>query len=252
MKLIFLINIISSIFYIYNKNIILPFKRVSFEKFTGINSIDNYINYDIYTDIYMGTPPQKVTHFIKPHESVFLFKKEGILYNIKKFNSSITRIEKDFLSLYYSDKSSSYHSSSSFSDNFTFSILNSKKTVQIKDLKFTIFLNNRKEKEKYGSIGLFTMANTGTLFSDWHSFINQLKYRKIIDEKVFSVIYENNDIFDKSAKLGTIVIGEYSHQYNEKLEMKDEIKIYSNSPTQWSILIKLYPLFHSEAKFSCL
>ena len=62
----------------------MPFNRVSFEAFIGQKLIDDYINYDIYTDILMGTPPQKVTHFIEPNESIFQFKRRTLQYNDKK------------------------------------------------------------------------------------------------------------------------------------------------------------------------
>ena len=94
MNIVFLINLIVSLFYINGKSIILSFNRVTIEESLGKKSINDYISYDIYTNLYMGTPPQKVTHFIQPHESVFQFKKQELLYNIKKFDNSITQIEK--------------------------------------------------------------------------------------------------------------------------------------------------------------
>ena len=88
MNIIFFIYFIYSFFFIYNKNIILPFKRVLLEAFSGNKTINDYINYDLYTDLYMGTPPQKVTHFIEPDENIFQFKRQGFQYNKNKFNSS--------------------------------------------------------------------------------------------------------------------------------------------------------------------
>ena len=78
MNIIFLINLIVSLFYINGKNIILSFNRVTIEESIGKKSINDYISYDIYTNLYMGTQ----------------FKKQELLYNIKKFDNSITQIEK--------------------------------------------------------------------------------------------------------------------------------------------------------------
>ena len=247
------INILFSIILINSKNIILPFKRVSFEKFIGEKTVNDYISYNIYTDIYMGTPPQKVTHFIEPHESLFQFKKQDLEYNIKKFNNSICKIEKKLFSLYNSDNSSSYHYKEYFSDNFLFESYDSNKKVEVKDLKFTIFLNNRKDKEKYGRIGLFTQANDNGnfLFNDMHSFIFQLKNKKIIDENVFSFIYDNNnnDIFDNNKKCEKIIIGESPHKYNKNININGEEKIYSNSPSSWSFLINEIKFTYNNESF---
>ena len=103
---------------INSKNIILNINRVSFQDFIGEKKIDDFINYDIYTEVKVGTPPQKVTHFIIPNDRIFQFKKIEINYNNNKFNTSITKFfEKKFF-LFNSDKSSTY--TGSFSDNFIF------------------------------------------------------------------------------------------------------------------------------------
>ena len=188
----------------------------------------------------MGTPPQKVTHFIEPHENIFQFKRQGFQYNQNKFNSSfIIQIEKEFFSLYYPNISLSYVGGNYFSDNYTLNTYKNNTTINIKDLQFTIYVYNRKDVEKYGRIGLFKMPNPGGLFTEMHSFSNQLYYRKIIDKKVFSFIYENNDndFFNNIEKLETIVVGENSYQYNSKLNKSDIVNINSNSNTQWTMQI---------------
>ena len=233
----FIINIFFSIFLINSKNIILPIKRISFEKFIGKKAIDDYINYSIYTDIYVGTPPQKVTHFIEPNDSVFQFKKLSLQYNINKFNNSVNIIEDEEFSLFYSEKSSTYVGY--YSDNFIFNTRhNTDKTIEVKDLQFTIYLNNRMETLKYGIIGLFTMISPSSIFKELYSFINQLKTKEIIDDYVFSFIYNNNDnYFGDTNELGEILIGEYSHIYDEKTCAKnEEVKIYSASSSHWSLM----------------
>ena len=239
MNIIILFIIIVLIFYIYGKNVILNFQRLTFGKLTGRSTINDYISYDLYTYLYMGNPQQKVFHFIEPHESVFQFKKQEISYNIKKFNNSIIDSQKDIITYFYPENSISYNKKDYFSENYLFNIYNSTDTIEAKDLKFTIYLNNRNDKEINGRIGLFTMKyeNSNSYFSDKTSFIQQLKEKEIIDKNVFSFIYENNENIFNNKKEEKIIIGEYSYKFNSKINTNEEEKIYSYSPTSWSFLI---------------
>ena len=224
---------IISLFLIKSKNIILPFNRVSFEVFIGQKLIDDYINYDIYTDILMGTPHQKVTHFIEPNDSIFQFKRRSLQYNDKKFNSSIVQFESNIFSSFNSEESSTY--TGYYSETFLFNSFNSKSEIEVPDLNFTIYLNNRIDTEKYGIIGLFTMIKPSSMFGELYSFVYQLKLKGIINDYVYSILYENNnEYFDANIKLGTLYIGEYSNSYNEKISKDEEIKIYSASTSHWS------------------
>ena len=57
--------ILENIFFFFScKNIILPFNKITIENFSGIKSIEDLISYNIYSNVSMGTPPQKVAHFI--------------------------------------------------------------------------------------------------------------------------------------------------------------------------------------------
>ena len=232
-------KLIFTLFLINCKNIILPIKRVSFEKFIGKKTIDDYINYSIYTELYVGTPPQKVTHFIEPNDSIFQFKKISLQYNTNKFNNSIYIIENEVFYLFHTEKSSSYNGY--YSDTFFFNNYNNK-TIEVPNLNFTIYYNNRIGIEKYGIIGLFTMISKSSLFDELYSFINQLKAKEIIDDYIFSFIYKSNkdeDYFGNSNELGTILIGEHPlpYIYDEKIYKKnDEIKVYSASSSRWSLI----------------
>ena len=72
-----IIIIINHISFFYSKNIILPFNKLTFENFTGLKTINDLINYNIYTNISVGTPPQTVAHFIDPTNYGFQFKKNS-------------------------------------------------------------------------------------------------------------------------------------------------------------------------------
>ena len=140
--------------FINSKSIKLKIIKVTFEYLLDENKIDDFINYDIYTEIKVGTPLQKVTHFIIPNDRIFQFKNLEINYNINKFNNSISKFLNIQLFSFDSDKSSSYHGS--FSDNFIFDINDKEEKIEVKNLNFTIYYNNRNNIKKYGIIGLQT------------------------------------------------------------------------------------------------
>ena len=218
------------------KNIILNINRISFENFIGENKVDDFINYDIYTEIEVGTPPQKVTHFIEPNDKIFQFKKIDIHYNNNKFNNSVSKFFENRLSLFNSSKSSSYIGS--FSDNFIF-INNDMQNIDVKNLNFTIYYNNRNNEDKFGIIGLHTFGeNPGSIyFQELYSFINQLKNLDIISDYSFCFLYDKEESFESGINLGKIIIGENPMKSNnDNINDKDEeIKIYSSSNDIWSI-----------------
>ena len=252
MNIIFWINIIASIFYTHGKNIVLNFQRLTFDKLTGKSSIIDYISYDIYTYLYMGTPLQKVFHYIQPHEGVYQFKKQDIKYNNNKFRDSIIDSQKNIINYFNPENSLSYNVSESFSENFLFNIYNSTNTIEVKDLKFTIYLNNRNDKEINGRIGLFTLDSDYdyySYFNDRTSFIIQLNDKGIIDKKVFSFIYDNNADCFNSSKEEKIIIGEYSYNHSQKININEQEKIYSYTNKHWSFLINEIKFNYSNNSF---
>ena len=73
------------------------------------------------------------------------------------------------------------------------------------------------------------------MFGELYSFVYQLKLKGIINDYIYSIIYENNnEFFYGNIKLGTIFFGEYSYSHNEKISKDEEIKIYSISTSHWS------------------
>ena len=226
--------------FINSKIIILKINKVSFQDIVGENKIDDFINYDIYTEIKVGTPPQKVTHFIVPNDKIFQFKNLDINYNTHKFNNSIKQFLDNQLFLFNSYKSTSYKGS--FSDNFIFDINDKEEKIEVKNLNFTIYYNNRNNDKKYGIIGFQTMYESDEIkiefiFKELYSFISQLKKLNIITDYSFFFKYNDNNIFESSISLGKIIIGEYPHQLkeNKNYNKDEEIKIYSSSNSFWSL-----------------
>ena len=145
------------IFFLYKcKNIILSFNKISIEDYNGRKTIDDYINYNIYTNMLMGTPMQNVSHFILQGEYYFNFKKRSLSYNYIK--SSIF-LNKENLSNFWFDNEKSSTSIISddeevFSDIYYFDTLN-KTIIKVENLRHNTDLKDSKELYKCGIIGLY-------------------------------------------------------------------------------------------------
>ena len=225
---------------IYSKNIILNINKVSFEDYIGQKLIDDYINYDIFTEIKAGTPPQKVTHFINGNDKIFQFKKIEIMYNTNKFNRSVIKFIDSQFYLFNSSLSSTYKGS--FSDNFIFETNGENNFIEVKNLNFTIYYNNRETEVKYGIIGLLSLYenDNNSFFNELYAFVSQLKKRNIISEYIFFFVYdEEKSLFQSNKNIGKIIIGEYPHEFYNNINIfnkDDMINIYSSSSSSWSML----------------
>ena len=175
-----------------------------------------------------------------PNDKIFQFKNLDINYNTHKFNNSIKQFLDNQLFLFDSYKSTSFKCS--FSDNFIFVINEKEEKIEVNNLNFTIYYNNRNDDKKFGIIGLQTMYESDEIkneytFKELYSFISQLKKLNIITEYSFFFKYNDNNIFESSISLGKIIIGEYPHQLkeNKNYNKDEEIKIYSASNSFWSL-----------------
>ena len=61
--------------YAEQKNIALPFKKLTIEYFEETKSISDFINFNIYSNISMGTPQKNVAHFICMSNRFFYYDK---------------------------------------------------------------------------------------------------------------------------------------------------------------------------------
>jgi len=226
-------------FFLYKgKNIVLPFNKITIENFNGRKSIDDYIDYYLYTNISMGTPPQIVSHFILQSEYYFNFKKKTSLsYNFLKYSQFLN---KENLSNFWFDnnKSSTFiinDKEEVFKDIYYFYTLNNK-IIKVENLSHNIELKEPKYLNKCGIIGLYH-KNKRKYRNNNINLMEELKSKGIINEYSFSILYnsETNILNYHKGNLGKIIIGESPHIYNSsQFKKEDEVIIPEKD---WSILI---------------
>ena len=71
MKILFLFLILIKLF--HSKNILFPFKKLTIEYLNKTKSISDFVHYNIYTNIEMGTPKKSVAHFITRGNVLFFY-----------------------------------------------------------------------------------------------------------------------------------------------------------------------------------
>ena len=106
MLFINILLIINSISFLNSKNIILPFNKLTIGNFNGLKTIDNLINYNLYTNISIGTPPQNIAHFIDPTDYSFHFQKKLLTYGNNKFSPFLRQYE-NLTNFWFQEKKSS-------------------------------------------------------------------------------------------------------------------------------------------------
>ena len=227
-----------NIFFLYkSKNIVLPFNKISIEDYNGRKTIDDYINYYIYTNISMGTPIQIVSHFIFQDEYYFNFKKRQLSYNYIK--SSIF-LNKENLSSFWFDNNKSSTSiinddEEVFSDVYYFDTLNNS-IIKVENLRHNTNLKESKELYKCGLIGLYH-KNYKIYRNNSINLMEELKSKGIINEYSFTILYnEKRNLFnDQEDNLGKCIIGESPYIFSSsQFKIEDEV---ANPEKGWSILI---------------
>ena len=256
-----IIIFVNSLFFSYFKNIILPFKKITIEDFNGRKTIDDLINFNIYTNISMGTPPQIVAHFIEQNTYTFHFKKRMLSYNYAKYSQFLGDIY-NLTNFWFNNKKSTtfaFNDKENYcSDVFYFKTLNNTE-IKVDNLKHNIHTSDMLEKYKCGIIGLNNPSEDVT--SDKHiRFLEALKEKEVIGEYSITILYEEkNNLFNynKELNLGTIVIGESPYVFNpKKYKKEDEV---ANRGINWSIFInevyiknKNYSEINVEMQFSLI
>ena len=237
----FLLNVFLFIyiFFIYNcKNVVLPFNKITIEDFNGRKTIDDYLDYNIYTNISMGTPPQIVSHFILQSEYYFNFKRKTALsYNFIKYSQFLN---KENLSNFWFDnnKSSTFiidDDEEVFKDLYFFYTLNNT-VIKVDNLSHNIEIKEPKYLNKCGVIGLYH-KNKRRYRNNSINLMEELKSKGIINEYSFTILYNvKSNLFNVyKGNLGKIIIGESPHIYNyTQFKIEDEVVIPEKN---WSISI---------------
>ena len=123
------------------------------------------------------------------------------------------------------------------------------KSQQKLNLNYESLNPNNKEKEKNISyLGLSLINNN----KNKNSFINQLKENKIIEKRIFSVLFKENSITADSIWDGQILFGLYPHDMTSRYEEKDLnwISINKLGLNAWSIKFDSIKYHKEETSFN--
>ena len=217
------------------KNLVFPFKKLTIEYLNETKSIGDFINFHIYTNITMGTPPKTVGHFIRRSNKEFYYDNIQLHGHQDKNFDLIQKEIENVLQIYYnSENSSSFMEIESYyglySDVYYLYDLNHK------EINSTLEYNmNPMEKsvKLYGTLDLYYHWNYPEYEYEVYLF-DLLKDKNLIENKYFTFIYEDYDLNytfnylddDYNKILGKLIIGEYPHEFApEKYKEEDKISI---------------------------
>ena len=240
------IQIINFFYFLNSKNIILPFNKITIEHFSQKKTLNDLINYNIYANISMGTPPQIVAHFIDQNDYWYYFQKQLLSHKAAKSKEIIKNFE-NLKNFWFSENISSTYILNKkelyFSDTYYFQSLNNTQ-IKVENFRANIFVWSLLDKYKCGIIGLKYSSNESIESTVYLDFCNEMKINGWITEYYFTILYEekNNILNDtNSEKLGIIVIGESPEVFN-KDKYKEEDKIVNNG--------KGFSLYVNQIKFN--
>ena len=239
----FLINLFLLFIYFIlcqSKSIILPFKKFSVENLNKNKTINDLIQFHIYTNISMGTPTQMVAHFIELDDFSFMYQDKYLSRNDKIYS------KKDYYNLqnFWFDrrKSKSYIldvDEQICSDIYYFEKLD-KSIIKVENFRANFFNYLATQICQCGIIGLNIPTKPKNDFVPIHiDFISELKRKELIDEYYFTIKYEEkNDLFNYNDNLflGKIIIGENPYKlYPDQFKKDDEVVFYLKD---WSLMVE--------------
>jgi len=235
--MLIIIVFLSCLSFLYNKNIFLPFKKMTVETFKETKTISDFLDFNIYTNITMGTPKKLVAHFISKSGTLFSYGKLKLQYHTTPEYEKIEERFEKYLNIFYNiSDSSSYEEidtySGVYSDIFYLYDLigNGKEYI----FEFNVNFNARFEK-LIGAIDLYNQVDPYDKYNKY--FFKILKDNNVIDDYYITFIYEEynldnnliyfNDNYDKL--LGNLILGDCPHQFNpEKYKENDQITVNGN------------------------
>ena len=217
------------------KNLCFPFKKLTIEYLNKTKSISDFIKFNIYSNISMGTPKKSVAHFITNADQLFYYNKLRLhSHSSIEYNEIQNKIENSINIYYMPEDSSSYETVDRyyqiFLDEYIFYDLNNieKKT------KLNFNMNPSDDKTKlYGNIDLYFLREDP--YDEYNKYlIKMLKEKNLIDDTYFTFIYGEYDVKfgsnylndDYNNILGNLILGESPHEFApNKYKKDDEIKI---------------------------
>ena len=209
MKIILSFVIILLISKIKTHNVLrIPFKTLSYplqssSKLNSINSIIlSLIRNDIYLSLEVGSPPQKITSFIKFEEFPFFISGKNIIYSQYDESLSLTYKSEKYPHAFLEGTEKIKWGLVS---NDTFNLISNNTNIKIERLNFILVSESRTN----------STSNIGLMIPDKYnsipdiSFIYQLKKLKIINDYNFLINYTNSEKNE-----GELIIGSTPHIYD--------------------------------------
>ena len=220
--------------YAEQKNIALPFKKLTIEYFEETKSISDFINFNIYSNISMGTPQKNVAHFICMSNRFFYYDKFRIQHTKSPDLDKIEKEIENSLDIFYN-----IHNSSTFviidsslkfySEIYHFYDL--KQTEKIYNLSFITY----DIKENYNLTGIIDLNTQEGSYGNYSKYIFRiLKEAGVIDDSYITFIYGEYDLKynfnylndNYNDILGTLILGDAPHIFApDKYKEEDEIKV---------------------------
>ena len=220
--------------YAEQKNIVLPFKKLTIEYFEETKSISDFINFNIYSNISMGTPQKNVAHFICMSNRFFYYDKFRIQHTKSPDLDKIEKEIENSLDIFYN-----IHNSSTFviidsslkfySEIYHFYDL--KQTEKIYNLSFITY----DIKENYNLTGIIDINTQENQYGSYSKYIfRTLKQAGVIDDTYITFMYGEYDLKynfnylndNYNDILGTLILGDAPHIFApDKYKEEDEIKV---------------------------
>ena len=220
---------------ILSKNLLFPFKKLTIEYLNKTKSMADFIDFNIYTNISMGTPRKSVAHFITNGDQLFYYNKLRLHSHLsEEFDEIQNKIENSINIYYMTVNSTTFNTIDQyyqvFSDIYSFYDLNQTE----KRTKLNFNMNpTEKQTKLYGNIDLYFLREDP--YEEYNKYIfRMLKDNKLIDDTYFTFIYGEYNIKsgsnylndDYNNILGNLILGESPHEFiPNKCKKEDEIKI---------------------------
>ena len=220
--------------YIEQKNIVLPFKKLTMEYLKETKSISDFIYFNIYTNISMGTPQKNVAHFIYMSNRYFCYDKFRLPHTTNPDSDKIQKDIENSLDIFYNIQNSSTFEIINSSFNFysdIYHLFDLKQTEKIYNLSFITY----DIKENYNLTGIIDLNTQEGSYGNYSKYIFRiLKEAGVIDDSYITFIYGEYDLKynfnylndNYNDILGTLILGDSPHIFApHKYKEEDEIKV---------------------------
>ena len=219
MFIILFFEIILNIKIILNNTIAFPFKEC-FKDYNELNKksslakifLDNYLEYKIYSEIKIGTPPKTLPLFINSNIKIFRIKFEDQIpnFDFNKYDKYMPNESCSFINITDLLNLEEFYFFGYSLINETIKLCKNKNCsdeVEIKNIQLYSEMKKDLLKNKYS----YSLAEIGIPFSkvtnDQSNILNELKNFGLINSTIITLEYSDN-------KEGNIYIGDYPHIYD--------------------------------------